>query len=95
MMADEKFDSLRKQIDSIDDRILALLNERARAVVELGRIKRAAGLKLYDPDREQSIFGRLTQSNSGPLPEEAVRRLFERVIDESRRLERTEVYDRD
>ena len=94
-MANENFDNLRKKIDDIDSRLLNLLNERAQTVIDLGKIKRAAGLKLYDPDREQAIFARLTKDNRGPLAGDAVKRLFERIIDESRRLERTEVYDKD
>jgi chorismate mutase len=78
----------RVRIDAIDERILELLNERSACAVEIGRIKRDAGLPIYIPEREQEILTRLAERNPGPLDALAVRRVFERVIDESRRLER-------
>jgi chorismate mutase len=82
----------RGAIDEIDDQLLYLFNQRAETVVNLGRIKRQAGKKLFDPTRERDIFTRVAKKNPGPLPQESVVRLFERIIDESRRLERTEAY---
>jgi chorismate mutase len=81
-------DGWREQIDAIDDQILELLNRRSACAVEIGRIKREAGLPIYIPERERSILTRLAERNPGPLDALAVRRVFERVIDESRRLER-------
>jgi len=78
----------REQIDAIDDQILELLNRRSACAVEIGRIKRQAGLPIYIPERERKILTRLAEQNPGPLDALAVRRVFERVIDESRRLER-------
>ena len=79
---------LRQQIDSIDDGIALLLNDRARQVLAIGDVKRDAELPIYSPDRERAILERLARNNRGPLSNEAIRRLFERVIDESRSLER-------
>jgi chorismate mutase len=79
---------LRQQIDSIDDGIALLLNDRARQVLAIGDVKRDADLPIYAPDRERAILERLARDNRGPLSNEAIRRLFERVIDESRSLER-------
>lgn len=81
-------DDLRREIDEIDRRLLQLLNERARRVVEIGRIKRAHGLPLYQPDRERLVFESVEAANSGPLSSRAIRRLFERILDESRSVER-------
>lgn len=94
-MTEKEIDNIRKKIDDLDRRLLSLLNERAALVVDLARVKRADGLQLFDPDRERQIFERVSDQNNGPLSQEAVTRLFERIIDESRRLERTEVYDKD
>lgn len=77
----------RKKIDQADDTLLELLNKRAHYSLEIGKIKKAAGLPVYDPKREEEIFLRLEKLNPGPLSHNAVRRLFERIIDESRHIE--------
>jgi chorismate mutase len=81
-------DPWRERIDAIDDQILGLLNSRSVCAVEIGRIKRGVGLPIYSPARERSILSRLAERNPGPLDGLAVKRVFERIIDESRRLER-------
>ena len=78
----------RKKIDAIDDQLLVLLNERANCSIEIGWIKRARNLTIYVPEREIEILQRLSSANRGPLTKAAIRRLFERVIDESRSIER-------
>ena len=77
----------RKQIDGLDIRILALLNQRTKVVEEIGRIKEELGLPIYEPKREDDVFLNVTTHNQGPLPADAVRRLFERIIDEMRTLQ--------
>lgn len=79
---------LRRRIDQIDDQLMKLLNSRSACAVEIGRIKRHIGMAVYQPDREKWILDRAEKNNPGPLDSGAVRRVFERVIDESRRLER-------
>ena len=81
-------DALRRRIDSIDDQLMRLLNSRSACAVEIGRVKRSLGLPVYSPEREAWILDRVMRENPGPLDAMAVRRVFERVIDESRRLER-------
>ena len=78
----------RRRIDGIDDQLMRLLNSRSACAVEVGRIKRAQGLPIYAPEREAWILDRVMRDNPGPLEPLAVRRVFERIIDESRRLER-------
>ena len=78
----------RVQIDDVDRRILDLLNERTRVVEEIGRVKRAAGMPIYEPKREDEVFANVTVSNRGPLPPDAVKRVFERIIDEMRKVQR-------
>jgi chorismate mutase len=79
---------LRRRIDQIDDQLMRLLNSRSACAVEIGRIKRQIGMPVYQPEREKWILDRAERNNPGPLDSGAVRRVFERVIDESRRLER-------
>ena len=78
----------RGRIDDIDLLILALLNERARAANEIGSIKKKLGLPVYAPRREEVVLEQIRAANRGPLPDTAVRHLFERIIDETRSLER-------
>jgi chorismate mutase len=80
-------DDWRARIDEVDVKILELLNERASYTLAIGKIKHRANLPVYQPEREKLIYERLERSNRGPLTNAAVRRLFERIIDESRRLE--------
>jgi chorismate mutase len=81
-------DDLRRRIDQIDDQLMRLLNSRSACAVEIGRLKRRIKMPVYQPDRETWILDRVEKNNPGPLDCGAVRRVFERVIDESRRLER-------
>jgi chorismate mutase len=91
MTPDEAQDALevhRKEVDVIDLKILALFNERALVVEKIGEIKRVSKLPIYEPKREELVFQNVIQGNGGPLSEGAVRRLFERIIDEMRTLQR-------
>ncbi len=81
-------DDWRNQIDEIDRKLVELLNERSRCCVEIGRLKKAMDLRVYDPGREREVLERVRQANRGPLDNDGLQRLFERVIDECRRIER-------
>ena len=81
----------RKEIDSIDEKLVRLLNERSKCAIELGRIKRELGLPVYSPARESDVIAHVRSINPGPLDSDAIRRLFERIIDESRSIERITV----
>jgi len=83
-----EIEAWRRRIDSIDDQLMGLLNSRSACAVEIGKIKRVLGLPVYSPEREAWILERLMRENPGPLDALAVRRVFERIIDEGRRLER-------
>lgn len=78
----------RRRIDEIDRTVLQLLNERAHCANVIGSIKQKLGMPVYVPSREDEVLRNVCDSNEGPLPRDAVRRLFERVIDETRSLER-------
>ena len=81
-------DALRQRIDEIDAELVRLMNARAECAVAIGREKKALGLEVYQPQREADVLEHVQQINAGPLDNAAVKRLFERVIDEARRLER-------
>ena len=85
---DAQVGELRRRIDQIDDQLMKLLNSRSACAVEIGRIKRSLGMAVYQPEREKWILDRVEKNNPGPIDSGALRRVFERVIDESRRLER-------
>jgi chorismate mutase len=81
----------RDEIDRLDEELVRLLNERSKCAIEIGRIKRELGQPVYMPSREKEVIEHVTQINPGPLDAEAMQRLFERIIDESRRIERVTV----
>ncbi len=81
-------DDWRKKIDEIDLQLVKLLNERAHSAEEIGKLKLELGLEAYSPEREVEVMKNVTRNNSGPLSGQAIRRLFERIIDESRSIER-------
>jgi len=87
-VSDAALEEWRHRIDTIDAQLMGLLNSRSACAVEIGKIKRRLGLPVYAPEREARILDRMMRENPGPLDPLAVKRVFERIIDESRRLER-------
>ena len=81
-------DDLRKRIDLLDESLVRLLNARAACALEIGRLKREMGIPIYQPDREKDVLNHVQSLNNGPLDDQVIRRLFERIIDEARHLER-------
>ena len=82
-------DELRQDIDRIDEVLVRLLNERARVACEVGQVKKEQGVEVYQPDREKQVLDHVRGlAVEGPLGPDAIARLFERIIDEARRLER-------
>jgi len=81
-------DGWRRCIDEIDQQLVKLLNERSRCAVEIGQIKKKMSLPAWSPEREAEILRHVVKANGGPLDNAAIRRLFERIIDEARSLER-------
>lgn len=78
----------RTRIDQIDLDILRLINERTLVVEEIGRIKRELSLPIYEPKREDEVFRNVMTHNAGPLSAEGVKRVFERIVDEMRTVQR-------
>jgi len=84
----------RTKIDETDKKLVELLNERARYADEIGKIKEQLGMEAYSPKREKEVLENIMKHNTGPLNDLALRRLFERIIDESRKLEREAMSER-
>jgi chorismate mutase len=78
----------RAKIDDLDRQLVELLNRRTRIVEEIGRTKEASGLPIYEPNREEDVFRNVFSHNQGPLSTEALRGIYERIIDEMRSLQR-------
>jgi chorismate mutase len=81
-------DDLRRRIDLLDQSLVKLLNARAACALEIGRLKRELKIPIYQPSREAEVLRNVEQANLGPLDHPAIKRLFERIIDEARHLER-------
>ena len=81
-------EDLRRRIDLLDASLVKLLNARAACALEIGRLKRDLGLPIYQPEREAEVVRNVQAANTGPLDQRAIKRLFERIIDEARHLER-------
>ena len=83
-----QLEDLRKRIDLLDESLVRLLNARAACALEIGRVKRELGIPIYQPEREAEVLKNVQGWNNGPLDKPAIKRLFERIIDEARHLER-------
>jgi chorismate mutase-like protein len=86
-MSMERLVECRQEIDLVDVKLVAMLNERTRIVEEIGRIKQKLTLPIYEPKREDEVFRNVTSANPGPLTAEALKRIFERIIDEMRNIQ--------
>lgn len=96
MTKEEARDALaacRERIDAVDRKLLTLLNERTGIVEQIGRVKQAAEMPIYEPRREEQVFENVVAHNAGPLPPDAVKRIFERIIDEMRQVQRLRMLD--
>jgi chorismate mutase-like protein len=91
-MSIQRLAECRNRIDSVDLKLLALLNERTRIVEEIGRIKQELSLPIYEPKREDQVFHNVTSNNQGPLSAEALKRIFERIIDEMRNIQHDKMH---
>jgi chorismate mutase len=81
----------RKKIDELDRQLVELLSERARAATEIGRLKRHTNLPIYEPDRERVVFENVRRLNRGPLPNRDLVRIFERIMDVMRNIQREQI----
>ena len=88
-VVEREIKKIRDRMDALDARLVGLLNERASCAREIGRLKETVGLRVYQPHREREVLSHVRSENAGPLDGDAITRLFERIIDEARRLERS------
>ena len=81
----------RKKIDEIDRKLVELLNQRAQAAQEIGRLKRNTKMPIYEPDRERAVFDNVRQVSKGPLPELDLTQIYERIMDVMRKIQKEEI----
>ena len=81
----------RKHIDELDRKLAALLNERASAAIEIGRLKRNTSLPVYEPDRERAVIENVQRSSAGPLAQRDLAQIFERIMDVMRNIQKHEI----
>ena len=81
----------REKIDELDRRLVDLLNQRAQAAAEIGKLKRNTSMPIYEPEREKTIFENVRKHNRGPLPDSELRQVYERIIDVMRNIQKHEI----
>ncbi|HYM09730.1 MAG TPA: chorismate mutase [Bryobacterales bacterium] len=89
--ADQALADCRRRIDAVDARIVALLSERAKIVQEVGRIKQQMRAPVAAPKRVDEVLRKVAARNPGPLPNEAVERIYRQIIQEMTDFERAEI----
>jgi chorismate mutase len=89
-------EELRQQIDQLDERLVELLSQRAHCALEIGKLKHTLGVDVYQPERESQVLHHVRSHGAqtgSPLEGDAIVRVFERIIDEARRIERATAHD--
>src|SRR5213595_2138010 len=81
----------RHKIDELDRRLVELLNERAQAAHEIGKLKRNTSMPIYEPDREKTILENVQRANQGPLSDLDLTQIYERLIDIMRNIQKKEI----
>jgi chorismate mutase len=84
----------RKKIDDLDGELVELISQRAQAAHEIGKLKRDAGLPIYEPDRERAVFDHVRKVNAGPLPDHDLLNIYERIMDIMRQIQQEEIAPR-
>ena len=81
----------RRKIDEIDRKLVEILNQRAQAAQEIGRLKRDADLPVYEPDRERTVLTKVQEMNQGPLHHRHLLQIYERIMDVMRNIQKEEI----
>ena len=81
----------RRKIDEIDRKLVEILNQRAQAAQEIGRLKRDADLPVYEPDRERTVLTKVQEMNQGPLHHRHLLQIYERIMDVMRNIQKDEI----
>jgi chorismate mutase/prephenate dehydratase len=76
----QKLIKRRKELDLINQKLLTLLNQRLHITLEIGKVKKEMGKKIYDTEREKEILDRLKRKNRGPLKEKDLRKIFTTIM---------------
>lgn len=84
----KRLDGFRRRIDELDEQIVRLVNQRADCANQIGQLKGSMEMETYQPKREEDVLAHVRDVNTGPLGADAIKRVFEKIIDESRRLEK-------
>jgi chorismate mutase/prephenate dehydratase len=84
----ERLKQVRDAIDAIDRQLVERLNERARLVAEVGRIKQDAGAPVFQPEREAEVVRRVIQASQGPLPDAALEAIYREIMSAARAIQR-------
>jgi chorismate mutase-like protein len=85
--------SWRQQIDDLDRKLVELLNERAKAVQAIGRLKRSTAMPIYEPARERTIFENIKAANNGPLRDQDLQVIYQALIAVMREIQSHEILD--
>ena len=83
----------RKKIDEIDKKLVEILNQRAQAAQEIGRLKRKTELPIYEPDRERIVLEQVREQNRGPLQHRHLIQIYERIMDVMRNIQKDEIVE--
>ncbi len=81
----------RKKIDELDQKLVTLLSERAAAAHEIGKLKATISMPIYEPDRERTVLENVRKANKGPLADRELLRIYERVMDVMRQIQKEEI----
>ena len=81
----------RKKIDELDRKLVELLNQRASAAVEIGRLKRNTDLPIYEPEREREVIANAQRVSGGPLTSRDLAQIYERIMDVMRTIQKHEI----
>lgn len=84
----DKLQLLRGKIDEIDSKLVRLLNERTKRVLEVGKLKHEAGDEIYAPDREEAVLNGILGKNTGPLTSDSLRAIYREVMSSALALEK-------
>jgi len=80
-----KLNKMREEINLIDQELLTLLNQRLRTALEIGKIKKEMGERIYDPVREKEVLEKLKRKNKGPLKEKDLKKIFTTIMEVCRK----------
>jgi chorismate mutase len=81
----------RQKIDELDEQIVQLISQRAKAAREIGELKKTSDLPVYEPLREQAVFEHVRKVNPGPLADAEMLHVYERIMDVMRTLQRRDL----